>query len=115
MEADADQLQQVLVSLLLNAGEAVGPNGYITIRTGREGPWTLVSVEDDGCGMDRTTMAGLFQPFRTTKGRGFGIGLYQCRKIIEAHGGSLEVQSEIGKGSCFVVRLHSVEDARYKE
>ncbi|MER3423814.1 MAG: hypothetical protein C4293_11875, partial [Nitrospiraceae bacterium] len=67
-------------------------------------------VEDNGCGIDSVTMSQLFRPFRTTKGRGFGIGLYQCRKIMEAHRGVLEVESEIGKGTRFLIRLRACKE-----
>ena len=105
VDGDPDQLQQVLLNLILNAQEAVGADGQITVRTATDRDFAVVTVEDNGCGMDRATMAGLFRPFRTTKGRGLGIGLYQCRKLIEAHGGTLDVESDIGKGSRFVIRL----------
>jgi putative PEP-CTERM system histidine kinase len=112
VEADPGQLQQVLLNLILNAQEAVGPDGEITIRTEtRDGSARLI-VEDNGCGMDRVTISGLFRPFRTSKGRGLGIGLYQCRKILEAHGGVLEVESEIGKGSRFVIGLSGCREQR---
>jgi signal transduction histidine kinase len=107
VEADPDQLHQVLLNLILNAQEAVGPHGQITIRTEAESSEVRLVVEDNGCGMDRATIAGLFRPFRTTKGRGLGIGLYQCQKIIQAHHGVLEVESEVGKGSRFVIRLRA--------
>ena len=107
VEADPDQLHQVLLNLILNAQEAVGPHGQITIRTEADPAEVRLVVEDNGCGMDRATIAGLFRPFRTTKGRGLGIGLYQCRKIIQAHRGVLEVESEVGKGSRFVIRLRA--------
>jgi signal transduction histidine kinase len=109
IQGDSDQLQQVLLNLILNAQEAVGEEGMITIRTVGEGETVVLIVEDNGCGMDRNTAAGLFKPFQTTKGRGLGIGLYQCRKIIAAHRGELEVDSEVGKGSRFIVRLPAME------
>ncbi len=103
--ADAEQLQQVLLNLVLNAREAVGADGTITIRTESDNATVTLSVEDNGCGMDHETIAKLFRPFRTAKGRGLGIGLYQCRKIVEAHQGRLEVDSVPGKGSRFIIRL----------
>jgi putative PEP-CTERM system histidine kinase len=112
VEADSDQIQQVLLNLILNAQEAVGEGGRITIRTFLEGSTVSLIVEDNGCGMDRMTAAGLFRPFRTTKGRGLGIGLYQCKKIIAAHQGELEVDSEMGKGSRFIVRLPATQVER---
>lgn len=107
VEADPDQLQQVLLNLILNAQEAVGPEGRITVRTEARGHEAWLVVEDNGCGMDSATMSQLFRPFRTTKGRGLGIGLYQCRKIMEAHRGVLEVESELGKGTRFLMRLQA--------
>jgi putative PEP-CTERM system histidine kinase len=105
VEADTEQLQQVLLNLVLNAREAVGADGTITIRTKSDNATVTLSVEDNGCGMDHETIAKLFRPFRTAKGRGLGIGLYQCRKIVEAHQGRLEVDSVPGKGSRFIIRL----------
>lgn len=105
IEADPDQLHQVVLNLVLNAQEAVGPEGLITVRTEADGDIVRLVVEDNGCGMDRATVAGLFRPFHTLKGRGLGIGLYQCRKIVQAHRGSFEVESEPGKGSRFVICL----------
>nr|MBI3613037.1 PEP-CTERM system histidine kinase PrsK [Nitrospirota bacterium] len=115
VEADPEQLQQVLLNLVLNAREAVNPGGAITVRTEAEGDTVRLVVEDDGCGMDRATMAKLFRPFRTAKGRGLGIGLYQCRKIVEAHLGALKVESEQGKGSRFVVCLPVLHEENTEE
>ncbi|MGH7229958.1 MAG: ATP-binding protein, partial [Nitrospiraceae bacterium] len=107
VEADPAQLQQVLLNLILNAQDAVGPGGQITVRTEADPAEVRLVVEDNGCGMDQRTMTGLFRPFRTSKGRGLGIGLYQCKKIIQAHQGVLDVESEVGRGSRFVIRLHA--------
>jgi signal transduction histidine kinase len=112
IRGDRNQLQQVLLNLILNAQEAIGEAGVITVRTISEGESVSLIVEDNGCGMDRSTAAGLFRPFHTTKGRGLGIGLYQCQKIIAAHEGQLEVDSELGKGSRFIVRLPAMEGER---
>jgi signal transduction histidine kinase len=109
VEADPDQLQQVVLNLILNAQDAVGPDGRIILRTETVGSDPQLVVEDNGCGMDHATMTGLFRPFRSTKGKGLGIGLYQCRKILQAHGGTLNVESEQGKGTRFVVRLRAHE------
>jgi putative PEP-CTERM system histidine kinase len=105
VQGDPDQLRQVVLNLVLNAQDAVGPEGRIVLRTEPVGRAAQLIVEDNGCGMDHATMTELFRPFRTTKGRGLGIGLYQCRKILQAHGGVLEVESEKGKGTRFTIRL----------
>ena len=115
VEADPEQLQQVLLNLILNAREAVDTEGSIVVRTDAEGDTVRLVVEDNGRGMDRATVAKLFRPFRTAKGRGLGIGLYQCRKIVEAHQGMLEVDSEPGKGSRFIVRLPALREEKQKE
>jgi signal transduction histidine kinase len=62
-------------------------------------------VSDTGIGMDKCILESLFTPFFSTKAKGTGLGLSNCRKLIEAHGGSIEVTSEVGKGSSFRVRL----------
>jgi putative PEP-CTERM system histidine kinase len=109
VEADPDQLQQVVLNLILNAQDAVGPGGRIILRTETVAQAPQLVIEDNGCGMDHATMAGLFRPFRSTKGKGMGIGLYQCRKILQAHDGTLNVESEQGKGTRFVVRLRAYQ------
>jgi putative PEP-CTERM system histidine kinase len=110
VEADPDQLQQVVLNLILNAQDAVGPDGRIVLRTETDAGAAQLVVEDNGCGMDHATLAGLFRPFRSTKGKGLGIGLYQCRKILHVHGGTLTVESERGKGTRFVIRLRASEE-----
>ena len=103
---DAEQMQKVLLNLLLNANEAAGPGGKIHVSTGRTNGWITVSVKDNGCGMSEEFMASsLFKPFRSSKKRGMGIGLFHSKKIVESHHGQIEVKSELGKGSTFMVML----------
>jgi putative PEP-CTERM system histidine kinase len=103
---DQDQIQKVLVNLILNANEAVDHSGEIHVATGQINGWVVLSVTDNGCGMSKEFVArSLFQPFQTTKSRGLGIGLFHSKKIIEAHHGRIEVESESGKGSSFRVML----------
>jgi putative PEP-CTERM system histidine kinase len=101
---DPDQVQKVLVNLLLNANEAVGSDGAIEVTTEHSNGAVYLSVTDNGSGMSRDFIAlRLFRPFQTSKKYGLGIGLFQCKQIIEAHGGRIEVESEEGKGSTFRV------------
>ncbi len=105
---DRDQIQKVITNLVLNAAEAVGPDGRVQVTTREEGGWAVLSVTDDGCGMSPEFMAhSLFRPFQTTKKNGLGIGMFQSKMIIEAHGGKITVQSEPGKGTTFLLFLRS--------
>jgi putative PEP-CTERM system histidine kinase len=109
---DAEQVQKVVTNLLLNASEAVGTEGAIRVATERRDGWAVVSVTDNGCGMSKEYVAeSLFQPFRTTKERGLGIGLFHSKTIVEAHRGRLEVETQEGMGSTFRVLLPLPEQA----
>ena len=99
-------MQKVLLNLLLNANEAVAGQGEIQVATEQQDGWVSLSVRDNGCGMSPEFIEhSLFQPFHTTKSKGLGIGLFQSKKIVEAHHGRIEVESEEGKGSTFRVLL----------
>jgi putative PEP-CTERM system histidine kinase len=104
--ADGQQLQSVFTNLLLNAREAVGMNGRITVKTARQGDWVALSVSDNGCGMtEHFIKNSLFRPFRSTKKKGLGIGMFQSKTIVEAHHGKIQVESELGVGTTFRVML----------
>jgi hypothetical protein len=103
---DPDQIRKVLTNLILNAHEALQSGGEIRVTTAQRDGWAILSVSDNGCGMSKEFIEGLlFRPFKTTKKNGMGIGLYQSKMIVEAHGGRIEVESEEGKGSVFRVML----------
>ena len=88
IEADPEEIQNVLTNLVLNAHDATGDSGRITVSTSRENGWVLLAVADNGSGMTPEFIANsLFKPFQTTKKNGLGIGLYQTKTIVEAHGG----------------------------
>ena len=118
IEADATQLRQVLMNLVVNAGEAVGDAaGVITVRVGvrecdraylaggvldkeiPEGPYVSLEVTDTGCGMSGETQARMFEPFFTTKFTGRGLGLAAVLGIIRGHHGTILVTSEPGRGT----------------
>lgn len=123
--ADANQIQQVVVNLLLNAADAVGEGGgtiavatrRVTLPSAPEGdqasapggelrPALELAVSDNGCGIPPEDIPHLFEPFFSTKGnRGTGLGLAVTWGLVEAHGGHIDVQSEPGRGSRFAVRL----------
>jgi putative PEP-CTERM system histidine kinase len=103
---DPDQIHKVVTNLVLNAAEAVPPNGRIRVQTTQADGWVVLTVEDNGCGMTPEFLNGsLFRPFQTTKKEGFGIGMFQSKMIVEAHGGRVEVQSQLNQGTTFRVLL----------
>jgi putative PEP-CTERM system histidine kinase len=104
--ADREQLHSVFTNLLLNARDAVLPRGRVSIRTGTHNGWAVVTVADNGCGMTPAFVRdSLFRPFKTTKKNGLGIGMFQSKMIVEAHGGNIQVESETGAGTTFRVLL----------
>ena len=113
--ADPEQIQKVLFNLVLNAGDAVGENGEIIVTTTTRDSWVELSVKDNGCGMTEAFMDhSLFLPFKTTKPKGTGIGLFQCKMIVEAHNGHIEVDSREGEGSTFRVLLPTKGESELK-
>jgi putative PEP-CTERM system histidine kinase len=106
VNVDPEQIQKVVTNLILNARDAVANCGEIRVSTGRREGWVVLSVSDNGCGMSEEFIENsLFHPFKTTKKKGMGIGLYHSKMIVEAHHGRIEVQSEKGKGTTFRVFL----------
>ncbi len=120
---DAEQLHQVLLNLVLNGIQAIDQEGKITIQAqvpqnssapGRTNSIEL-SVSDTGAGISREQLEKIFRPFYTTKRGGTGLGLSLCRRIISQHGGTLTAESQISKGSRFIIRLpmrEAVEEAQ---
>jgi putative PEP-CTERM system histidine kinase len=103
---DPQQMESVFTNLLLNARDAVGQGGRITISSRQFDEWAMVAIEDNGCGMTPEFVArSLFRPFQTTKQKGMGIGMFQSKMIVEAHGGRIEVQTAPGRGTTFRVYL----------
>lgn len=103
--ADKSELSKVLNNLFRNAYEASQGKSAVVVTIGNQGQ-PFIKVSDSGCGMDADFIAKrLFTPFSTTKEKGFGIGLYQSKQIVEAHGGRIEVESVPGQGSTFTVLL----------
>jgi putative PEP-CTERM system histidine kinase len=104
--ADPGQIQSVVTNLLLNACEAVGAGGRVRVVTERREGWATLSVTDNGCGMSPAFLKDcLFRPFQSTKKKGLGIGMFQSRQIVEAHGGTIRVDSEAGRGTSVRVSL----------
>jgi PAS domain S-box-containing protein len=122
IEADAGQIQQVLINLCVNARDAMPDGGKLTITTGteilsaeqaeeyveaREGSYVVLSVADTGIGMHKETIPRIFDPFFTTKekGKGTGLGLAMVYGVVRNHGGHVHVESKPGEGSIFWIYL----------
>jgi signal transduction histidine kinase/DNA-binding response OmpR family regulator len=103
-----DQLSQVFLSLILNAFDAMPELGKLTISTHMDGNWVEVTFQDTGRGMSREVKDRIFEPFFSTKEGASGLGLTISYGIVERHGGTILVESELNQGSTFVVRLPSV-------
>lgn len=108
---DWERLSEVFENLIDNALDAVAEkeNGERLIKVGlqKEGEWVIAAVEDTGSGIPEENLSRVFNPLFSTKenGKGTGLGLYIAHTIIERHGGKIHVQSELGKGTCFTVKL----------
>jgi two-component system nitrogen regulation sensor histidine kinase NtrY len=106
-QADTSQLTVALRNLLDNAAQAIGSReeGEIAVALREEGRDLAITIQDNGIGMSKTTLAKLFQPFYTEREGGSGIGTVIIKRVIEGHGGSINVESERGKGTCFGIRI----------
>ncbi len=102
---DPNQINQVLLNLLLNAIQSMDKPGEIHVSLRGDHDNALITVADEGKGILPENLNNIFRPFFTTKGHGTGLGLSLARRIVEAHGGTIRVRSEVGKGTQFEVRL----------
>lgn len=102
---DREAFHGALLNLLLNAEQAMPDGGQLVVRTSDTGDGVRLDLIDTGCGMDAKTMDHIFDAFFSTKRGGSGLGLSIARKIIDSHGGQMSVQSEVGKGTQFTIRL----------
>jgi len=103
---DSDRIQEVMLNLMLNSVSAIGEEGKISIDINKENNKELeIKFTDDGMGIKEEHLSQIFNPFFTTKSRGTGLGLSICKRIIEAHNGSIKVESNEGQGTTFFIRL----------
>ncbi|MCP4945137.1 MAG: sensor histidine kinase, partial [Planctomycetaceae bacterium] len=101
----SDSLQAALMNLVKNALESMGSGGQLMVRTYTTRKSVALDLIDTGSGVDDNTVLHMFEPFYSTKEGGSGLGLPTARKIIEAHGGRISVQSEVGRGTKFVLEF----------
>ncbi len=117
IKADAQRMRQVFWNLLINSCQAMPDGGEITVSTlplsSPEGDatWREIVIQDTGCGISHEYLDKIFEPFFTTKTRGTGLGLAIVNRIIEDHGGIIDVKSEVGRGTKFRIRLPVLEEA----
>ena len=127
IKADPGQIEQVIMNLVVNAGDAMPDGGALTVSTATiqgseltardgetisEGPYAVLRVQDGGTGIDEATLAQMFEPFFTTKesGKGTGLGLSMIANIVRQSSGVVRVETTLGEGSCFSVYLPIVPD-----
>ncbi|MGB6338214.1 MAG: ATP-binding protein [Candidatus Aminicenantaceae bacterium] len=109
---DENKIQEVVLNLLINSIAAIEEKGEISIGLNQKNDrWLEIAIRDDGKGIKVEHLTQVFNPFFTTRRRGTGLGLSICKKIIEAHKGSIDVQSEEGKGTVFTIRLSLINRA----
>ncbi len=117
VQADPEQLKEVIVNLVVNACEAMEKGGEIEIREEADtapgsAPGIRIQIRDEGPGIPPALRSRVFQPFFTTKGEGTGLGLSIAARIIEQHGGKIELQDRPGGGAVFVIRLPAAAQDR---
>jgi len=102
---DREAFHGALLNLVLNAEQAIPEGGQLVVRTYTTADGVALDLIDTGCGMDERTCSKIFDAFFSTKKNGSGLGLPTTRKIVEAHGGTITVQSELGRGTQFTIKL----------
>ena len=112
IKADPDRLQQVFINVIKNAIDACSTGGHIEVRMDTQGHNIYIEFADDGCGIPLDEIDKIFEPFRSGKASGTGLGLYLSRNIIERHRGTIEVSQEKDRGTLFTVTL-PIRDARH--
>lgn len=105
LQADSDQLRQIIMNLVLNALHAAGRNGRVAVRTRCEDGWFLLEVADNGPGIDPKVLSKLFEPFTTTKPDGTGLGLSIVHSIVREHRGRIYAKSRPSQGTTFTVQF----------
>lgn len=102
---DKIKLEEVFLNLLRNAKDAIKDDGAITLTAERTNHELIIQIKDTGCGIPEEHLESIFEPFKTYKQGGTGLGLSLSKEILESHGGSIQVQSELGTGTTFTLTL----------
>ena len=112
LRLDRDLFKQALLNLMLNAQQAMPEGGTLTVQAERRPEEICLSLIDTGKGMTAEVMAKVFRPFFSTRTGGTGLGLATTRKIVQAHGGTIEVQSEVDRGTKFTIHFPTKESSQ---
>ena len=107
---DPDQLVHAFGNILLNGIQAMPEGGRLLVKSSKVGRWVAVSVTDTGVGIPKENMGKIFEPLFTTRAKGIGLGLPLAKILVDGHGGTIEVESEVGRGSTFTVKLPLEEE-----
>ena len=108
-KADADMLKEVILNLFLNAQQAMSGAGELMVKTNKQGKDAVIQISDTGSGIDPDKLPNIFDAYYSTRPEGSGLGLATARKIVEAHNGTISVDSEPGKGTLFTIKLPLLE------
>ena len=103
LQLKSESIKQVVLNLILNARQATGENGTIDISTAYDGEHVIVEIVDTGAGMSAPQLENLFQPFKSSKKNGLGVGLFQCKRIVEDHHGVIRIESREDRGTTVIL------------
>jgi PAS domain S-box-containing protein len=102
---DEGQIQKVIQNLIMNSIQAMAEGGNLAIQTTKHEDTLKITLKDTGVGIPKNDIAKLFTPLFTTKAKGIGLGLVVCKQLVEGHNGTITVESKVGEGSTFIVKL----------
>src|SRR5208337_1719627 len=105
LRVDPDMMKRVFINLIENAIDAMPQGGTLTISSRESGNSAEIVLTDTGSGILEKVMKNLWKPLQTTKAKGLGLGLAICKRIVDAHGGSISVKSEVGRGTTLTIQL----------
>ncbi|MCK5631544.1 hypothetical protein KAH85_03210, partial [Candidatus Bathyarchaeota archaeon] len=107
IKVDAGKMKRVFVNIIKNSLDAMPTGGKLTVEIGESAQWFTVAFSDEGTGLPEELMKDMWQPLFTTKAKGMGLGLPICKRIVEAHGGEISIQSQLGEGTTITITIPS--------
>ena len=107
IKVDPGKMKRVFVNIIKNSLDAMPTGGKLTVEIGESAQWFTVAFSDEGTGLPEELMKDMWQPLFTTKAKGMGLGLPICKRIVEAHGGEISIQSQLGEGTTITITIPS--------